>query len=50
MKMPKKRKLNSKNPKYWPVDEKATPSIKEKRLLKSKAKHKAYAVFMNDLS
>ena len=48
--MPKKRKLNSKNPKYWPGDEKATPSGKEKRMLNSKAKHKAYAVFMNDLS
>jgi len=48
--MPKRRKLNSKNPKYWPAEEKATPSIKEKRLLNSKAKHKAYAVFMNDLS
>jgi len=48
--MPKKRKLNSTNPKYWPVDEKATPSVKEKRLLNPKAKHKAYAVFMNDLS
>jgi len=46
----KKRKLNSKNPKYWPEDTKATPSIKEKRLLNSKTKHKAYAVFMNDLS
>tara|TARA_B100000900_G_C20512886_1_gene688805 strand:+ start:98 stop:244 length:147 start_codon:yes stop_codon:yes gene_type:complete len=48
--MPKKRKLNSKNPKYWPAEEKATPSIKEKRLINPKAKHKAYAVFMNDLS
>jgi hypothetical protein len=48
--MPKKRKLNSTNPKYWPADEKATPSIKEKRLLNPKAKHKAYAVFMNNLS
>ncbi len=48
--MPKKRKLNSTNPKYWPADEKATPSIKEKKLLNSKAKHKAYAVFMNNLS
>ena len=50
MKMPRKRKLNSKNPKYRPVDEKVTPSIKEKRLLNPKAKHKVYAVFMDDLS
>jgi len=46
--MPKKRKLNSKNPKYWPEDEKATPSVKEKRLLNKTARNKAYAVFMND--
>ena len=49
MKMPKKRKLNSKNPKYWSEDTKATPSIKEKRLLNPNAKNKAYAVFMNNL-
>ena len=46
--MPKKRKLNSKNPKYWPENEKVTPSVKEKRLLNPKAKHKSYAVFLNN--
>ncbi len=31
--MAKKRKLNSKNPKYWPTVKEDTHEIKEKRLL-----------------
>jgi hypothetical protein len=31
--MAKKRKLNSKNPKYWSTEKSEGPKIKEKRLL-----------------
>jgi len=31
--MPKKRKLNSKNPKYWPASKKDGPKIKKKVLM-----------------
>ena len=31
--MPKKRKLNSKNPKYMTAEKKAEPKIKERKLL-----------------
>ena len=31
--MAKKRKLNSKNPKYWSKDEVVEPKIREKRLI-----------------
>tara|TARA_R100001591_G_scaffold95734_1_gene101522 strand:+ start:726 stop:875 length:150 start_codon:yes stop_codon:yes gene_type:complete len=44
--MPKKRKLNSKNPKYWTEDKKEEPIVKERRLLNKNAKHKAYALFL----
>tara|TARA_R110002020_G_scaffold107192_2_gene249102 strand:+ start:8072 stop:8212 length:141 start_codon:yes stop_codon:yes gene_type:complete len=45
--MPKKRKLNSKNPKYLPKDAIKEPIVLEKKLLNTKAKHKAYAVFLS---
>jgi hypothetical protein len=45
--MPKKRKLNSKNPKYLPKDAIKEPAVLEKRLINPKAKHKAYAVFLS---
>jgi hypothetical protein len=44
--MPKKRKLNSNNPKYWPESSKKEPVVLEKRLLNKEAKHKSYAVFL----
>ena len=46
MKMSKKRKLNSKNPKYWSESAKEEPVVLEKRLLNKEAKHKSYAVFL----
>ena len=46
--MAKKRKLNSKNPKYWSEDKKIEPIVKEKVLINPKAKHKAYAVFLEN--
>ena len=46
MKMPKKRKLNSNNPKYWPESSKKEPVVLEKRLLNKEAKHNSYAVFL----
>ena len=43
----KKRKLNSKNPKYWSDDKKQEPEILEKRLLNTpNNKVKVYAVFL----
>ena len=42
----KKRKLNSKNPKYWKEDKKEEPKIKEKRLITSTSKIKVYAIFL----
>tara|TARA_Y100001972_G_scaffold81464_1_gene98941 strand:- start:557 stop:703 length:147 start_codon:yes stop_codon:yes gene_type:complete len=48
--MPKKRKLNSKNPKYWSESSKVEPVVKEKRLLNKEAKHKSYAVFLENPS
>ena len=52
--MAKKRKLNSKNPKYWSKDEVVEPKIKEKRLIKSiplgkNRKANVYAVFEEDI-
>lgn len=47
--MPKKRKLNSTNPKYWKEDRIKEPIVKEKRLLNKNAKHKSYAVFLENL-
>ena len=44
--MPKKRKLNSNNPKYWPESSKKEPVVLEKRLLNKEAKYKSYAVFL----
>ena len=41
----KKRKLNSKNPKYWSQDSIVEPKIKEKRLIAKKGKIKIYAIF-----
>ena len=46
--MPKKRKLNSKNPKYWSKSEIVEPVVKEKILLNPKIKHKIYAVFLEN--
>tara|TARA_Y100001963_G_C6766639_1_gene442636 strand:- start:41 stop:178 length:138 start_codon:yes stop_codon:yes gene_type:complete len=44
--MPKKRKLNSKNPKYWSKKDKQEPKIKEKRPIN--AKKGVYAVFLEN--
>ena len=45
--MAKKRKLNSKNPKYWPLEDKSEPEISEKRLIKSSNPNiKVFAVFL----
>ena len=51
--MPKKRKLNSKNPKYWPVDETEKPVV-ERKLIKTikfpkNRKVPVYAVFEKDI-
>ena len=48
-KMPKKRKLNSKNPKYWSKDAVVEPKIKEKKLIAKKGKIKVYAIFEEDI-
>jgi len=48
-KMAKKRKLNSKNPKYWSKDAVIEPKIKEKRLIAKKGKIKVYAIFEEDI-
>tara|TARA_B100000927_G_C16413938_1_gene448460 strand:- start:856 stop:1011 length:156 start_codon:yes stop_codon:yes gene_type:complete len=50
--MPKKRKLNSKNPKYWPVDKTEQPVIKKKELITTvhfpkNKKVPVYAVFLD---
>ena len=42
----KKRKLNSKNPKYWKEDKKQEPIIKERKLITSTPKIKADATFL----
>ncbi len=42
--MPKKRKLNSKNPKYWKEETTEKPIV-EKRLIANKGKVKIYGVF-----
>ena len=52
--MAKKRKLNSKNTKYWSKDEVVEPKIKEKRLITTipfgkKRKANVYAVFEEDI-
>ena len=45
--MAKKRKLNSKNPKYWPKNDQNEPEILEKRLLNTiNPKIKVYSVFL----
>ncbi len=47
--MPKKRKLNSKNPKYWPLEETVEPKVARRVLCKtSNPKVKVYAVFLED--
>jgi len=47
--MPKKRKLNSKNPKYWPQEKTVEPKVKERRLLKTRnPKIKVYSVFLEN--
>ena len=46
--MAKKRKLNSKNPKYWSEDKKEEPIIKNKILINPKSKHKVYALFLEN--
>jgi|TARA_B100001778_G_C18504367_1_gene591175 hypothetical protein len=48
--MPKKRKLNSTNPKYLSETETVKPAIKEKKLLNNKSKFKSYAVFLENPS
>jgi hypothetical protein len=48
--MPKKRKLNSKNPKYLSESAKVEPIVLEKRLINKEAKHKSYAVFLENPS
>tara|TARA_R100001463_G_scaffold19961_2_gene48878 strand:- start:1331 stop:1474 length:144 start_codon:yes stop_codon:yes gene_type:complete len=47
--MAKKRKLNSKNPKYWSKDAVVEPKIKERRLIAQKGKTKVYAIFEEDI-
>lgn len=44
----KKRKLNSKNPKYWDKSKLKTPKIKEKRLICNTGSAKVYAVFLEN--
>ena len=46
--MPKKRKLNSKNPKYWKEEAKKEPEVLEKKLLSTNSKKgvRIYAVFL----
>ena len=46
--MSKKRKLNSKNPKYWDKSKLKTPKIKEKRLIRDTGSAKIYAVFLEN--
>lgn len=46
--MPKKRKLNSKNPKYWPTEKVEQPIIKERKLIKSTKGIKVYALFLEN--
>jgi len=41
----KKRKLNSKNPKYWKKESVEDKPIIEKRLINEKGRVKIYAVF-----
>ena len=41
----KKRKLNSKNPKYWDKSQVTGPEIKERRFIKEVKGCKIYAVF-----
>ena len=43
--MSKKKKLNSKNPKYWDKSLVTGPKIKEKKLIKTVKGSKIYAVF-----
>ena len=43
--MSKKKKLNSKNPKYWDKSLVTGPKIKEKKLIKTVKGCKIYAVF-----
>jgi len=42
----KKRKLNSKKPKYLPIEDKKDEQV-EKKLISQKGKVKVYAVFKN---
>tara|TARA_R100000742_G_C4279122_1_gene102975 strand:+ start:4823 stop:4963 length:141 start_codon:yes stop_codon:yes gene_type:complete len=45
--MPKKRKLNSTNPKYWSEDKKIEPEVLERRVISKKnSKVSVYAVFV----
>lgn len=44
----KKRKLNSKNPKYWSKEKKAGPVIKKKELMCEPKGVKVYAVWYED--
>ena len=41
----KKKKLNSKNPKYWDKSQLTEPQIKEKKLMKETNKFKMYFVY-----
>ena len=44
----KKRKLNSKNPKYWKKESVENKPIIERKLITQKGKTKIYAVFKKD--
>ena len=46
--MPKKKKLNSKNPKYWDKSQLKEPKIKEKRLIRDIGIAKIYAIFLEN--
>ena len=46
--MSKKRKLNSKNPKYWDKSQLKEQKIKEKRLISNVDGVKIYATFYED--
>ena len=46
--MPKKKKLNSKNPKYWDKSQLKEQKIKEKRLISNVDGVKIYATFYED--
>ena len=46
--MPKKKKLNSRNPKYWDKSQLKEQKVKEKRLISNVDGVKIYATFYED--